>query len=193
MYRPVVALLALAALATPLYADTWQIDPAHTTIEFSVRHMMISNVSGLFTKFSGTAEGDPKAPAQGSVKVTIDAASIDTREPKRDEHLKSPDFLDVAKYPTITFVSKKVEAAGGGKFKVTGDLTLHGVTKEVVLDVDEVTGPVQMGPATRAGAHATTTINRKDYGINFDKTMDSGGLLVGNEIKVDVSVEGVKK
>lgn len=191
----VVAAAVLACLAPVTgRAGTYEIDPAHTSVQFSVRHMMISNVRGEFTKVSGKATGDPATPTATTVEATIDAASIDTRNEKRDEHLRSPDFLDVAKFPTITFKSKKIVAAGAGKAKVTGDLTLHGVTKEVVLDVE---GPTQvikdpMGN-TRAGAHATTKIDRKDFGIVYDKTMDGGGLMVGNEVEITIDVEAVQK
>ncbi len=188
-------LAALAVLAAPAVAAaaTWQLDPTHSSVQFAIRHMMVSNVRGEFTKLSGSAEGDPKDPAKATITATIDAASIDTREAKRDAHLKGADFFDVEKFPTITFKSKKIEAAGAGKWKVTGDLTLHGVTKEVVLDVDEVTPPIQdpMGN-TRAGAHATTKINRKDFGIDWSKTMDSGGLIVGEEVTITLDVEATQ-
>ena len=182
--------VVLVALAAPGLAATWQIDPAHTSVQFSVRHMMVSNVRGEFSKVSGTVVGDEQAPEQAVIAASIDPASIDTREAKRDEHLKSADFLDVAKYPTITFKSKKIEPAGAGQFKVTGDLTLHGVTKEVVLDVSDVTAPIKdpMGK-TRAGAHAATRIDRKDFGISWSKAMDGGGLVVGDEIGISVDVE----
>ena len=180
----------LVAFAVPTLAATWQIDPAHSNVSFSVRHMMISNVRGEFTKVSGTVEGDEKTPTQAVITATIDAASIDTREAKRDGHLKSPDFLDVAKYPTITFKSKKIEPAAAGQFKVTGDLTLHGVTREVVLDVSDLTASIKdpMGK-TRAGARATTKIDRKDFGINWSKAMDGGGLLVGDDVSINIDVE----
>jgi polyisoprenoid-binding protein YceI len=180
----------LVAFAAPGLAATWQIDPAHSNVSFSVRHMMVSNVRGEFTKVSGTVEGDEKTPTQAVITATIDAASINTREAKRDDHLKSPDFVDVAKYPTITFKSKRIEPATAGQFKVTGDLTLHGVTREVVLDVSDVTAPVKdpMGK-TRAGAHATTKIDRKDFGVNWSKAMDGGGLVVGDEVGISIDVE----
>ena len=178
------------ALSAPALAVAWQIDPAHSNVSFSVRHMMVSNVSGEFTKVSGTVEGDEKTPAQAVITATIDATSINTREAKRDDHLKSPDFLDVAKYPTITFKSKKIEPSGAGQFKLTGDLTLHGVTKEVVLDVSDVTAPIKdpMGK-TRAGAQASTKIDRKDFGINWSKVIDGGGLMVGDEVAISIDVE----
>jgi len=182
--------VSAVALSAPTLAATWQIDPAHSNVSFSVRHMMVSNVRGEFTKVSGTVEGDEKTPAQAVITATIDATSINTREAKRDDHLKSPDFLDVAKYPTIIFKSKKIEPSGSGQFKVTGDLTLHGVTKEVVLDVSDVTAPIKdpMGK-TRAGAQASTKIDRKDFGINWSKVIDGGGLMVGDEVAISIDVE----
>jgi len=185
---------AVAAVAGLFAAATWEIDPAHTTVSFGVRHMMVSNVRGDFTKVSGTVTGDEKNPAGAKVQATIDAASIDTREPKRDQHLKSADFFDVEKYPTITFVSKKIEPAGAGRWKMSGDLTLHGVTKEVVLDVESSGGAVKdtMGK-TRAGAHATTKLKRSEFGITWSKTLDGGGVLVGDDVAVTIDVEGVKQ
>jgi polyisoprenoid-binding protein YceI len=185
-------LLAAATIATaaPVLAATWTIDPAHSSVQFSVRHMMLSNVRGEFKKVSGTVQGEPTKPTEAVIEATIDAASLDTREPKRDEHLKSADFLDVAKYPTLTFKSKRIDPAGEDKYRVTGDLTLHGVTKEVVLDVSGVTPPIKdpMGK-TRAGATATTKIDRKDFGINWSKAMDNGGLVVGNDVAITIDVE----
>ncbi len=189
-----VSLLVLALL-TPLAAAaaTYEIDPAHTSVQFSVRHMMISNVRGEFTKLSGKVVGDPANPTATTVEATIDAASIDTRNEKRDEHLKSPDFLDVAKFPTLTFKSTKVEKAGD-TWKLTGDLTLHGVTKSVVLDVTNLTPPMKdPWGNTRVGAQAATKINRQDFGISFNKTLDGGGVLVGDEIAITIDVEVVQK
>ena len=193
--RLLVPALAVALLVpAPTRAATWELDPAHSTIGFAIRHMMISTVRGQFRTFTGKATGDPKTPDKAAIEASIDAASIDTANEKRDGHLKSPDFLDVAKFPTITFKSKKIAAAGQGKAKLTGDLTLHGVTKEVVLDVDGLTPAIKdpMGN-TRAGAHATTKIDRKDFGIVYNKTLDGGGLMVGDEIDVTIDVEGVQK
>jgi polyisoprenoid-binding protein YceI len=194
--RHSLAIVTLAlALTTPALAQTrWEIDPAHTSVQFSIRHLMISNVRGEFTKVSGTAVADDKDLTRSTIEATIDTASINTREPKRDEHLKSPDFLDTAKYPTMTFKSKRIEKAGEGRYKVTGDLTLHGVTKEVVLDVEGPTPPMNdpMG-RVRAGATATTKLDRRDFGIAWSKTLEGGGLVVGNEVTVTIDVEGVKK
>jgi polyisoprenoid-binding protein YceI len=189
----VLAALAWVAPAVTRAADTYEIDPAHTSVQFSVRHMMISNVRGEFTKVAGKAVGDAADPAATVVEATIDAASVDTRNQKRDDHLRSPDFLDVAEFPTITFTSRKVEKAGDG-WKLTGDLTLHGVTKLVVLDVTDVTAPMKdPWGNTRIGAQATMTINRRDFGIVFNKALDGGGVLVGDEVAITIDVEVVKK
>ena len=185
-----VALLSAAALGQ---AVQWEIDPAHSSAQFSIRHMMVSNVRGEFAKLSGTVVYDPKNLKASSVEATIDATSINTHEPKRDEHLKSPDFFDVAKYPTLTFKSKKVAKAGGGKLRVTGDLTLHGVTKEVVLQVEGPTPEVKMGPSLKAGASATTTVNRKDFGLVWNRTLEAGGMLVGDEVKITLEIEMGRK
>jgi polyisoprenoid-binding protein YceI len=187
------ATLLILALAATAGAATWEADPAHSAVQFAVRHLMISTVRGEFSKFTAKATGDPANPASATIEATIDASSIDTRNDKRDGHLKSPDFLDVAKFPTITFKSKKIEAAGAGKAKVTGDLTLHGVTKQVVLEVEGPTPSIKdpMGNV-KAGAHATTKINRQDFGIVWNKSMDGGGVLVGDEIEISIDIEAMK-
>lgn len=194
MTRRLLAAVAGLCIASAATAATWTIDPAHTNAQFSVRHMMLSNVTGEFGKVSGTIQGDQTAPASAVIEATIDASTINTREAKRDDHLKSADFLDVAKYPTMTFKSRKIEPAGPGSFKVTGDLTLHGVAKEVVLDVSDVTPPIKdpMGK-TRAGAHATTKINRKDFGINWSKALDGGGVMVGDDVAITIDVEATQQ
>jgi polyisoprenoid-binding protein YceI len=154
--------------------------------------MMISTVRGQFRTFTATAVGDPAAPEEAKIEATIDVSSIDTGNEKRDTHLKSPDFFDVEQFGKMTFKSKKIEPAGSGKYKVTGDLTLHGVTKEVVLEVEGPTKPVTMGN-TKAGAHATAKINRKDFGITWNKAMDGGGVVVGEDVDVTIDVEAIKK
>jgi polyisoprenoid-binding protein YceI len=187
-------MLALGLLIPALgHAATWELDPAHSSIGFAIRHMMISTVRGQFRTFTGKAVGDPASPGAASIEASIDAATIDTGNEKRDAHLKTADFLDVEKFPKITFKSKTIEPAGPGKAKVTGDLTLHGVTKQVVLDVEGPT-PVIKDPMgnTKAGAHASTKINRKDFGIVWNKAMDGGGLMVGDEIDITIDVEAVK-
>jgi polyisoprenoid-binding protein YceI len=172
----------------------WQIDPAHSAAHFSVRHLMISNVRGEFTKLSGSALINPADPSKSSVEITIEAASINTREPQRDEHLRSPDFLDVAKYPTLTFRSKRVESIGPEDFKLTGDLTLRGVTKEVSFDVEGPTAAVKDPWGNiRAGIEASAKINRKDFGVAFHALTEAGGLVVGDEVKITVEAELVQQ
>ncbi len=191
-----VALLSTAILASPslAWSTTWEIDPSHTSIGFSVKHMMVSTVKGAFEKVKGSVELDDKDVTKSTVEVTVDMASITTHDAKRDAHLKSPDFFDVAKYPTATFKSTKVQKAGKGKLKVHGDLTLHGVTKPVVLDVEGPT-PAYKTPfgQTVRGAHATTKVDRKDFGVVWNKALDGGGVLVGNEVALDLNIELTEK
>jgi polyisoprenoid-binding protein YceI len=195
--RPSIRSLALVlGLVVPTlgHAATWEVDPVHSTVGFAIRHMMISTVRGHFRTFTATATGDPAAPTAATIVATIDATTIDTANEKRDTHLKTADFLDVEKFPTIAFTSKKIESAGQGKVKVTGDLTLHGVTKQVVVDVEGPTPTIKdpMGN-TKAGAHATARINRKDFGIVWNKAMDGGGIMLGEEIDISIDIEAVKK
>lgn len=194
MSRILIALVLTIAVPLAASADTWQIDPVHTSIVFTVPHMTISSVRGQFDKFAGTITVTGRDPASASIDVTIDTASIDTRSVDRDADLKSANFLDVAKYPTMTYKSKKVEALGGGKYKVIGDLTLHGVTRPVTLAVD-VPGPPIKDPwgNERAGASATTKISRKAFGLTWDKLIEAGGAVVGNEVSISIDVEAVKK
>ncbi|MGP0087796.1 MAG: YceI family protein [Steroidobacteraceae bacterium] len=191
--KTAIAMAVVVALPVLAHADTWQIDSSHTSVEFTVRHMMISNVKGQFQKTTGTITANGNDAASAKIDVTIDASSIETRVERRDAHLKSPDFLDVAKYPTITFKSTNVEAEGPNKWKVTGDLTLHGVTRQVVLDVDGSGPPVQVMGNTRAGASATTKIKRGDFGLTWNKALEAGGVLVGDEVAISIDVEAVKK
>lgn len=184
------------ALAMPSFAAaaTWQIDPQHASAQFAVKHLMISTVRGEFHGVSGTVVWDDKDVTKSSVDVTIDTTTVDTREPKRNEHLKSDAFFDVAKYPKMTFKSKKVEQAGAGKLKITGDLTIRGVTKEVALDVD--------GPAatikdpwgnTRSAVTATTKINRQDFGVKWNSPMEGGGVVVSDEVNITIDLEMVQQ
>ncbi len=188
----VLALAISGALFAPALAQasSWEIDPVHSTIEFSVRHMMVSTVKGQFEKVKGTLELDDKDVTKSTVEVTVDVASVSTHEPKRDTHLKSPDFFDVAKFPTATFKSTKVQKAGKNKLKVTGDLTLHGVTKPVVLDVEGPT-PAFKTPygSTVRGVHATAKIDRKDFAISWNTVLDNGGLGVGNDVSLELNAE----
>ncbi|MCB0107720.1 MAG: YceI family protein [Caldilineaceae bacterium] len=171
----------------------WKIDSAHSEVTFSVRHMMISTVRGRFNTVNGAVEFDEETPGNSSVNVEIDATSIDTREQQRDDHLRSADFLDVANYPTITFVSKQVEPIDNNHGKITGDLTIHGVTKEVVLDTEYAGQAKSPWGTTSAGFSAKTKINRKDFGLGWNATLETGGVLVGEEIKIDIEMEIVKE
>lgn len=178
--------LALFAVSAAAQVQTWKIDPNHTAAQFSVRHMGISTVRGAFTKVSGSVDYDPSNPAKSSVEATIEAASVDTRVETRDNDLRSPNWFDVAKYPTITFKSKSVQAAGSGKLKITGDLTIHGVTKEVVLDVDGPSAPVTDPKGnSHVGASATTTVKRTDFGVGTNP-------MVGEDITITIDTELLK-
>jgi polyisoprenoid-binding protein YceI len=184
------ALTTATLLAGTAMADEWTIDPSHSSAQFSIKHMMVSSVRGNFQKLSGNVNLDEKDLTKSSVDVTLDATSIDTREPKRDAHLKSPDFFDVAKYPTLTFKSTKIEKAGKGKFKVTGDLTMHGQTHPVTLAVEGPTAQMKTpwGGLTR-GVAATGKLNRKDWGLNWNKAVELGGVLVGDEVLLQIDAE----
>ena len=187
--KRLAALLALAPLAALAEPSTWNIDPAHTQSMFTVRHMVISSVKGQFEKTTGTVQLDDKNLTRSTVDATIDASTIDTRVTNRDNDLRSPNFFDVAKYPTITFKSTKVEKAGDGKLKVTGDLTMHGVTKPVVLDVEGPTSAIKdPGGHTRRGLSASTTINRKDFGLQYNKMIEAGPV-VGDDVKIEIEAE----
>ena len=185
--------VALVSWSSILAAATYQIDPAHSVAGFTVRHMMVSNVSGAFSKLSGTVDFDSNNPSQSKIDVTIDPASVDTRNSGRDSDLRSANFFDVANYPAITFKSIRVDKAGESKYRVVGNLTIHGVTKEVVLDVDGPTPEVQAQGAFRTGASATTKINRKDFGITWNRALDSGGVVVSDEVRINIEVELVRK
>lgn len=171
----------------------WQTDYAHSEINFMVRHMMIAKVRGRFESFEATVDFDEENPSNSSVKVSIDAASINTREEKRDQHLVSPDFLDTGNYPSITFVSKRVEQDDPDSGRLIGDLTIRGVTREVALDV-EYAGQAQSPWGTiSAGFSGSTTINRKAWGLHWNQALETGGWLVGEEIKIDIELELVKQ
>ena len=170
----------------------YTIDPAHSSFEFSVKHMVIASVKGRFATFDATADIDDANLPASSATISIDAASIDTRDATRDNHLRSADFFDVEKFPKITFQSKKVEARGNGDYRIVGDLTIHGVSKEVALDA-EVSGPVKdPWGNTRVGVSAQTKINRKDWGLNWNSVLEAGGLLVGDEVRLNAELEFVK-
>lgn len=194
--RAVLATALAGALSLPASSATsaWQIDPNHSSAQFAVRHLGLSTVRGAFTKVSGTVQLDDKDVTKSSVEVVIDASSVDTRVEGRDKDLRSDHFFDVEKYPTLTFKSTKVEQVEPGKLKVSGDLTIHGVTKQVVLDVDGPTAPVKDPWGNqRAAANATTKINRQDYGVKWNAKMDNGGWVVGDDVAITIDVEMVQK
>ena len=189
-----VILAAVLAIPSLAATTTWIIDPQHTAAGFSVKHLMISTVRGQFKSVTGTVVWDDQDINKSTVDVTIDANTVDTSEPKRDADLKSANFFDVAHYPTITFKSKKIEPVSAGKMKITGDLTIHGVTKEVVLNVEGPTGPVKdPWGNTRVAASATTKVNRQDFGIKWDNKMDNGGVVVSNDVDITIDLEMIKK
>lgn len=195
MKRIVILGSIILVLTWPLVAlaTTWNIDPEHSNIGFKVKHLMVSNVKGSFEKLTGTVDINDTDITRSKVEVSIDTTSINTNVQKRDEHLRSADFFDVAKYPAMTFVSKKVAKDGKDKLKVTGDLTLHGVTKEVVLFVE---GPSQESKDPwgnfRKGASATAKISRKDFGLIWNKALETGGVVIGDEILITLEVEMIK-
>jgi len=185
---------AVIATSPSTKPTQWQIDPAHSAAHFSVRHLMISNVRGEFTKLSGSALINPADPAKSSVEITIQAASLNTREPQRDEHLRSADFFDVANHPTLMFRSKRIEALGAENFKLTGDLTIRGVTKEVTFDVEGPTASVKdPWGSIRAGVTASAKINRKDFGVAWNALTETGGVVVGDEVKITIEAELIQQ
>jgi polyisoprenoid-binding protein YceI len=175
---------------------TWQIDPTHSTIEFAVKHMMFTTVRGRFKEFRGTIRADEQNPDQSVVEVEIAAASLDTGTADRDAHLRSADFLDVENHPTITFRSKRVEGAHkqeGDQFRLTGDLTIRGTTLEVTLDcVFEGIGKDPWG-GTRAGSRATGRLDRREWGLKWNQALETGGILVANEVRIEIDVQAVKQ
>jgi polyisoprenoid-binding protein YceI len=181
------ALVLIAASAAQ--AQTWTIDAAHSGAHFAVRHMMVSTVRGDMGKVSGSITYDGTNLAAAAVDATIDVTGITTRDEKRDAHLKSPDFFDVATYPTMTFKSKKVVPGAEGAFKLVGDLTMHGVTKEVTLEVEALRPTVKMGNSSRTGTTATTKLNRQDFGVKWSRALDGGGLVVSDEVSVTIDLE----
>ena len=191
--RFALAALTLVVAALPATAQTWKIDTAHSSASFTVKHMMVSNVHGRFGKVEGTVVYDGTNVAAAQVDAVIDATTITTDNEKRDAHLKSPDFFDAAGFPTITFKSKRAEAVGEGGFKLIGDLTMRGKTKEVTLDVEGPTAPVNVQNSQRVGVTATTTLNRHDFGVSWSRTMDGGGYVVGDDVKVTIELELIKQ
>ncbi len=172
---------------------TYQIDAAHSHVQFSVRHLMVSNVRGSFTGVAGTVTFDPDKPAETAIEATIDVASIATNDEKRDGHLKSPEFFDAAQYPTMKFKSTKVESAGPDDFKVTGDLTLHGATKPVTLTVHEISGEAKDPWGNiKMGAAVKGKIKRSDFGLSWNAPLETGGVLIGDDVKLEFELEFLK-
>jgi polyisoprenoid-binding protein YceI len=186
MFRSALLCFTLSAIAATAAAQagTWQIDPNHSSAQFSVKHLGVSTVRGAFTKVTGTAKYDPADPSKDSLDTSIETSSVDTRVTMRDNDLRSANFFDVEKYPTITFKSKQTKASGAGMLQITGDLTIHGVTKEVVLDVQGPSAPIKDPWGNqRIGASASTKINRRDFGVN------GGAGAVGDEITITIDAE----
>jgi polyisoprenoid-binding protein YceI len=174
-------------------ATKWDFDLSHSSVSFHIRHLMVSKVHGRFTKWGGILELDESDLTRSRFEVTIDPASIDTKEEKRDAHLRSPDFFDVEKYPAITFKSTRIERDGDDGYKVTGDLSIHGITKEVVLEV-EGTGEQVKDPwgGVRTGFSAKTKLNRKDFGLHWNLALEAGGFVVGDKLDVSIEIEAIK-
>jgi polyisoprenoid-binding protein YceI len=171
----------------------WNIDPVHSSAQFKVKHMMISNVKGEFTAVTGTLALDEKDITKSRVEASIDATTINTREAQRDAHLKSADFLDVEKFPTLSFKSTRVTKKGDGELSVTGDLSLHGVTRSVVFEVEGMSTPTKdPWGNTRIGLSASTRISRKDFGLTWNAALETGGILVGEEVTITLDVQFVK-
>jgi polyisoprenoid-binding protein YceI len=193
--RVAIAVGLAAALSLPAAATSnWQIDPAHSSAQFAVKHLAISTVRGAFTSVKGSVQFDDKDITKSTVDVTIDVNSVDTREPNRDKDLRSDHFFDAEHFPTITFKSKRVEQIAPGKLKITGDLTIRSITKEVFLDVDGPTAPVKDPWGNqRIAVSATTKINRQDFGVKWNATMDNGGVVVGDDVAITIDAEMVQK
>ena len=187
-----LAVIAALLATTPLFAETFTVDPGHSDASFRVKHLM-SNVKGSFGEVSGNIEIDKGNPAASSVEFTVNAATIDTANENRDKHLRSADFFDVEKFPQITFKSSKIAAAGKDSYNVTGNLTMHGVTKQVTLPVTFLGFAKDPWGNDRAGFEVETTLNRKDFGLNWNKALDQGGFLLGDDVKVSIAIEAVKK
>jgi polyisoprenoid-binding protein YceI len=186
----------MSTLATPnasTATSLWKIDPVHSNAQFKVKHMMISNVKGEFTAVNGTLRLNDNDSTRSQVEASIDASSINTRDPQRDAHLKSPDFFNVEQFPTLTFKSTRISKKGDDRYSVEGELTIHGVTRNVVLEAEDVSAPAKdPWGNTRIGLSATARINRKDFGLTWNSTLETGGLLVGDEVAITLDVQFIK-
>jgi len=191
-FSAAAVLVALAgSAATSSAADKYTVDPTHSSIGFAVRHMVVSKVKGYFNEYTATILYDDKDITKSNAEVTIKTASIDTRDAKRDEHLRTPDFFDAAKYPEITFKSKRIEKSGEG-FVAVGDLTMRGVTKEIQLPFTFAGVVTDPWGNTRLGLSASTKLNRQDYGVSWSKSLDSGGLVVSDDVEIAIEIEAIK-
>ncbi|HVL90227.1 MAG TPA: YceI family protein [Actinomycetota bacterium] len=193
MSRTASFVLALLLAAAPALAQTWQIDPAHSRAMFTVRHLTIADIRGDFGAVTGTVEYDGKDLTKAKVTATIDVNSITTRVAARDEHLKTDDFFDVKNHPTMKFVSTSITPKGNGRYDLTGDLTIRGVTRRVALEMTAPAGPVTVRGDTRLGASASGTINRKDFGIKYHELLDNGGLAVADNVLIQLDVEVIQQ
>lgn len=189
----VSSLLATSIFGSTAYADVYKIDPDHSTVGFKIRHLAISSVPGRFGKFDGTVEFDPKNVASSKTEALIQVGSVDTDQPKRDDHLRSPDFFDAAKFPEMKFKSREVKSLSPESFKVVGDLTIKNVTKPVELTVEYQGTAKDPYGNERAAFTASTKLNRKDFGLTWSKLLDSGALVVGDEVTVNLEIEGIKQ
>jgi polyisoprenoid-binding protein YceI len=180
------------AATTDTSQSTWTIDPDHTQVWFAVKHMMFATVKGQFPGISGEIRLDEKDAANTAIEVSIDAASIDTRSAQRDEHLRSADFFDVGNHPHLTFVSRRVESLGGSKYSITGDLTIRGTTRAVVLAVEETGRGTDPWGQQKLGFTASTSIDRKDYGLTWNQALEAGGVLVSDEVKISIDGQAIR-
>ena len=187
------SIVAVTAVGVAAQAEVYEIDPSHSTVGFKIRHLAISSVPGRFADFSGTIEFDPKQIDKSHADASIAIKSINTDNNKRDDHLRGADFFDEAKHPAITFKTTKVEPVSESTFKATGDLSMHGVTKPVTLDVEYTGSATDPWGNKRIGFAATTSLSRKDFGITWNKALDAGGVVLGDEVKVTLEIEGIEK
>jgi polyisoprenoid-binding protein YceI len=194
MTRQLFLIFALAAASLQAEPTNWKIDTSHSAAQFSVKHMMVSTVRGHFGTMTGTVVYDAANPSATKIDAAVDVTTIDTRNVKRDAHLKSADFFEAEKFPQMTFKSKSVKPAGAGKMMMTGDLTIKGTTKEVVFEVEGPTAPVNTGRGMKMGAVATAKINRKDFGMTWSRAIETGGVVVGDEVTltIDIQLDQVK-
>ena len=192
-FMRILATAAICLISSSAMASSWTIDPDHSNIQFKIRHLMITDVKGTFGKVKGVIRIDEKDMSLSAVEVTIEIDSINTGVAKRDEHLKSNEFFDAARFPTMTFVSRKVTQSGKGQMKILGDLTIRGISREVVLDVEGPTNEINdPWGNTRRGASATTKINRTDFGLTWNKSMESGGMMIDDTVFINLEIEMIK-